>query len=181
MVTIVNPRPGRRSIASLAWELHDKAQRAEKKKKPEAEEPAPAPVVKRPFGRRKPADKPAKASKAKPADKSQLALPKEHASQDGTYMAIVRRLACRRCGNPPPSEKKGNEFCHRDEGKGTSLKTDVREGWSGCPPCHKAVGEGKMPRPEKRRLNLEYAASTRAEVEALGLWPKKLPKWSTKP
>lgn len=119
--------------------------------------------------------KAAKTTKAE--EKPEVALPKEAASQHGTYMAIVRRLNCRRCHVPPPSPKKGNEFCHSDEGKGAGLKTDVRRGWAGCPRCHREVGEGKMPRAEKRRLNDEYAASTRAEVEAKGLWPKSLPKW----
>lgn len=109
--------------------------------------------------------------------KPEVAHPKEEVSQHGTYMAVVRRLACRRCGKAPPSERLGNQFCHGDEGKGMGLKTDVREGWAGCAKCHREVGEGKMPRAEKRRLNKEYAASTRAEVEAKGLWPKSLPKW----
>lgn len=120
-----------------------------------------------------------KKERAATRDEPELALPKEQASQDGTYMAIVRRLDCRRCGKPA-GPKRGNDFCHSDEGKGMGIKTDVRRGWAGCPRCHKAVGEGTMPRAEKRRLNDEYAASTRAEVEAKGLWPKKLPKWKGK-
>lgn len=173
MATVII-KPGRNNVIRMAFELHAKAQRAEKRKaksEPAIEEPPPAPARKA-----KPRPKP----KKKPADKTMLAHAKENVSQNGTYMAIVRRLACRRCTAPPPSPKKGNEFCHRDEGKGMGLKTDVREGWAGCPACHKEVGEGKMPRAEKRRLNDEYAESTRDEVIALGLWPKTLAKWKEK-
>lgn len=163
MVMIV--KPGRNRVIALAFELLAAAEK-KAKKNPPLEEPPPVKKA----AKKRPAKK-------KPADKTTLAHPKEAASQHGTYMAIVRRLNCRRCHAPPPGPKKGNEFCHRDEGKGLGIKTDVREGWAGCPRCHKEVGEGKMLRAEKRRLNDEYAASTRAEVEAKGLWPRSLPKW----
>lgn len=179
MATVnVKPAGSRPSLLDMAYAIKDKADRAEKKKPAEEEAPVPSKKAKKQEVVRKAAAK--KKPKKKPADKSTLTIAKEHALQHGTYMAIVRRLNCRRCGAPPPSERKGNEFCHRDEGKGLSLKTDVREGWAGCPPCHKLVGEGKMPRAEKRALNDEYAGSTRAEVDAKGLWPKNLPRWKAK-
>lgn len=162
MPTIVKPSPlGKRSITALAFAMLE-ADR--KKAKPEpAEEPPP------------------KKKKAKPADKTQLSVPKEQPSQHGTYMAVVRRLNCRRCGAPPPGPKKGNEFCHRDEGKGKGLKTDVREGWAGCAPCHRLVGStGQLPKEERRAFELEAGASTRAEVMAKGLWPRSLPPYQEK-
>lgn len=108
-----------------------------------------------------------------------LASPKENVLHSSIYEARVRKLACRRCGIPNFSQ-----FCHSDEGKGTGIKTDVRRGWAGCgqregiPGCHWVIGtSGTIPREEKRRLEDEYAASTRAEILRLNQWPKRLPLW----
>lgn len=161
------PRPKKGpSLLDMAYGLLHKQQKAEAraaKKAPPAEE-SPPPAKKRP-------------AKKKPADKSALAILKDHViPEHGTYMAVVRRLACRRCGKPA-GPKRGNDFCHRNMGKAKSMKTDCREGWSGCPRCHKEIDEGGLPREERRRLELEYGASTRAEVIGKGLWPKNLPRW----
>lgn len=105
--------------------------------------------------------------------------PKEVALQHGGYMAAVRRLACARCGHPPPSQ-----FCHADEGKGTGIKTDCRRGWPGCGPhggepgCHWLVGtSGRIPKAERREFEARAGVETRAEVVARGQWPKRLPPW----
>lgn len=109
-------------------------------------------------------------------------VPKEQVLNSPTYMARVRTLACRRCGYLPPVGN--NQFCHRDQGKGQGIKTDVREGWAGCGPhdglpgCHWLVGtSGQLPKAERRRAEDEYGASTRAEMRGKGLWPRKLPFW----
>jgi len=114
-----------------------------------------------------------------------LAHPKENVLTSPTFEARTRKFACRRCGYLPP--KGGNQFCHRDEGKGLGIKTDVREGWAGCGPhdglpgCHWLMGtSGKIPKAERRRLEIEYGASNRAEMLAKGLWPKGLPLYEEK-
>lgn len=112
-------------------------------------------------------------------------MPKEGAIQHQGYMAIVRRLPCMRCGYRPPVGS--NQFCHGDQGKAMGLKTDVREGWAGCGPhdglpgCHWLVGtSGKLGKQERRAEEDRLAALTRAEVQRLGLWPRRLPVWHEK-
>lgn len=108
------------------------------------------------------------------------AQPKHPASQHAGYMQAVRSLGycmhCRRACHP--------QFCHRDQGKGMGIKTDVREGWPGCGPgpwgpgCHWLVGtSGNYSREERRALELGLGRRTRAAVTAAGLWPARLPAW----
>lgn len=106
---------------------------------------------------------------------SGVAIEKENAVQHQGYMAAVRRLGyCMRCKRPCRPQ-----FCHRDEGKGTGIKTDVRQGWPGCDGCHRFVGSsGNLPKPQRRAEEDRLAAETRAEVERRGWWPKRLARWS---
>ena len=109
--------------------------------------------------------------------------PKEDALQHEGYMRLVRKLPCAHCGRAGPSQ-----FCHRDEGKGQGIKTDCREGWPGCGPhdnspgCHYLIGTQRIyPREERRQMELEMGARTRAQIQALGLWPKRLPMYEELP
>ena len=102
-----------------------------------------------------------------------IVVPKAEILQHSGYMAIVRGFPCMHCGRAPRSQ-----FCHADEGKGTSLKTDCRRGWPGCAACHYLVGStGKLGREGRRALEADYGARTRVQVLAAGLWPKRLPLW----
>jgi hypothetical protein len=101
---------------------------------------------------------------------------KEQPRQHAGYENAVRDLGyCMRCG-----WKGRPQFCHRDMGKGGSLKTDSREGWPGCDACHSLLGGHKggerMPKEQRRAEELELARRTRAAVIAAGTWPKPLPK-----
>lgn len=94
--------------------------------------------------------------------------------QHAGYMAAVRNLGycmrCRRSCRP--------QFCHRDQGKGERIKTDVREGWPGCAECHWIVGtSGQYPKEERRALELELGRRTRHAVRAAGSWPVRLAEW----
>lgn len=121
--------------------------------------------------------------KPSPADTSGPSRPKEAVQSSPTYERNARKhLTCRHCKAKPLFP----QFCHRDQGKGLAIKTDVRLGWVGCGPdpktsepgCHWLIGtSGTYSKAERRLMEDEYAASTRAEMEALGLWPKNLPKW----
>lgn len=104
-------------------------------------------------------------------------IPKEEASQSGTYMAAVRALGyCMRCGKH--STGPGSlHFCHADLGKGQGIKTDSRRGWPGCPECHEVVGR-KLLKPVRRAVEYLLGVMTRAAVRAAGTWPKNLPDWS---
>lgn len=108
-------------------------------------------------------------------------IPKENAITSPAYQAAVRRLPCIRCGI-----QGFTQFCHSDEGKGMAIKTDDRRGWPGCGPhgtepgCHWYVGtSGNLKQSERRALEADYAARTRAMVEAKGEWPARLPKWES--
>jgi hypothetical protein len=110
---------------------------------------------------------------------SAFAQPKENALQHDGYMRLVRLLPCARCGIEGYTQ-----FCHADEGKGTSIKTDCRRGWPGCGPnnshagCHNLVGtSGTFPKEERRALDKQYGDRTRAKILDLGLWPANLPLW----
>lgn len=109
------------------------------------------------------------------------ASPKESVLHSSTYQARVRQLPCARCGIMGFTQ-----FCHTDEGKGLGIKTDDRRGWPGCGPhdglpgCHWYVGtSGKMKKEERRAFEEWAAASTRAEILRLGLWPTRLPLWES--
>jgi hypothetical protein len=112
-------------------------------------------------------------------DKTATSLPKEKLIISEAYRKLVRSLPCARCGHPGP-----NQFCHADEGKGISLKTDDRRGWPGCGPrggyvgCHYLVGSsGMFTKRERRKLEAEYAHWTRVQILDAGAWPKSLPRW----
>jgi hypothetical protein len=102
-----------------------------------------------------------------------LRVDKECVLQHRAYMALVRTLPCAHCGKRGPSQ-----FCHRDMGKGMGIKTDAREGFPGCPSCHVLLGStGKIPREERRELELEYGRKTRELLLRVGAWPPGLPPW----
>lgn len=103
-------------------------------------------------------------------------IDKERASQSSAYQVAVRSLGyCMRCGCTLPVGKR--QFCHADEGKGTSIKTDVRRGWIGCSGCHFHIGTAKhRPRRELRReIELYLAWKTRCALRKKNLWPRSLP------
>lgn len=102
------------------------------------------------------------------------AIEKENPLQHRGYMNLVRAMPCAHCRKPPRSV-----FCHSDEGKGTGIKSDCRNGWPGCNDCHHLIGTQRIyPKEERRALEARYAAQTRAAIQAADLWPKKLPMWS---
>jgi len=102
-----------------------------------------------------------------------VTMPKENVRQHAGYMDLVRAMPCMHCGQAPRSQ-----FCHSDQGKGMGIKTDCRRGWPGCARCHDFVGStGALGRYERRLLEDEYAARTRAAIVAEGLWPGSLPMW----
>jgi hypothetical protein len=108
-------------------------------------------------------------------DVAQEAQPKTNPLQHVGYMKAVRDLGyCQLCGRWCRPQ-----FCHRDEGKGTGIKTDCREGWNGCADCHHKVGTERIYEKERRRLlELNLGALTRAAVLDAGTWPKRLPMWT---
>jgi hypothetical protein len=103
--------------------------------------------------------------------------PKDGVVESAAYENAVRALGfCVRCGWTGRPQ-----FCHRDEGKGAGIKTDVRQGWAGCDDCHALLGGhkggGRMPKEQRRDEEDRLAAITRAELLRRGLWPKNVPMW----
>lgn len=108
-------------------------------------------------------------------------VPKEnvlhhHAGYENAVRGLGYCMLCGRACRP--------QFCHRDQGKGMGLKTDVREGWPGCGPgdhgpgCHWLVGtSGQFAKEERRILEKRLGRKTRAAVIAAGAWPARLPRW----
>ncbi|MNL47534.1 hypothetical protein D3C87_1703270 [compost metagenome] len=106
-----------------------------------------------------------------------FAQPKEGVIEHEGYKRLVRQLPCAHCGIEGYTQ-----FCHSDEGKGIGIKTDSRRGWPGCGPhgesagCHHRIGStGAFTRDERRALEGQYAAQTRAIIIAAGDWPIGLP------
>jgi len=107
------------------------------------------------------------------ADTMAAPAEKENMLQHAKYMEIVRSMRCARCGAAPRSQ-----FCHSDEGKGTGIKSDCRNGWPGCARCHYEVGTLRIyPKEQRRAFEAEMARQTRVQIESMGVWPKNLPKW----
>lgn len=105
-----------------------------------------------------------------------VVMPKSEPIQSEAYMRLVRQLPCAHCGHPPPSQ-----FCHSDEGKGLSIKSDCREGWPGCGPrlgepgCHALIGTQRIyPKEQRRRIEADMARRTRERIKSMGLWPASL-------
>jgi hypothetical protein len=103
--------------------------------------------------------------------------PKEEALESAAYERAVRDLGyCMRCG-----WRGRPQFCHRDQGKGAGIKTDVREGWPGCASCHGALGghtgAARLPKEVRRAEELHLGFLTRRAVRAAGTWPKSVPDW----
>jgi hypothetical protein len=106
------------------------------------------------------------------------AAPKPDSLQHEGYMRLVRTFPCEHCGRAGPSE-----FAHADQGKGQGIKSDCRIGTSLCkwrspeePGCHWLIGTKRIyPKAQRRELEEQMAARTRARVIAAGQWPKNLP------
>lgn len=93
--------------------------------------------------------------------------------QNKAYMDAVRSLPCAHCGKGPRSV-----FCHSDQGKGMGIKSDCRDGWPGCHDCHDAIGTQRIyDKGVRRVIEADMARRTRAQVEAMGLWPAGLERW----
>lgn len=106
-------------------------------------------------------------------------IDKECASQSGPYMKAAKALGyCMNC-SAVPTPSSPLEFCHADAGKGTGIKTDVREGWPGCHDCHSLFGGhnggSRLPKEVRRPMEKELARQTRAAIIAAGAWPANLP------
>lgn len=111
-----------------------------------------------------------------------FAQPKEDVARSEKYRRLVAHLVCAHCGVEGYSQA-----AHGDFGKGLSIKADDRTCYPACAPhdgrqgCHYLIGtSGTYTREERRALDEQYGAQTRAKILDLGLWPANLPMWQEK-
>lgn len=124
----------------------------------------------------------AESRSSKAAAKPEVAHQKENAVRSEPYRRLVAARPCKNCGR-----QKRSQAAHvPPDGKG--IKVDDRETFPLCcdgpryKGCHpKFDGYELFPRDQAVKQGKRWAAETRREIEAEGLWPAKLPKWGKKP
>ncbi|AVS68146.1 hypothetical protein C8245_22995 [Paracidovorax avenae] len=106
-------------------------------------------------------------------------VPKEELLRSEAYRRAVASLPCAWCGLVGSSQ-----HAHANEGKGMGIKVDDRSGFPLCAPrlgeegCHAAFDQYRlMPggREAHRAAADRWVRETQAQIQALGLWPRKLP------
>lgn len=114
---------------------------------------------------------------SKQVEKPEVAHPKEAAVRSEPYRRLVAARPCKNCGR-----QKHSQAAHvPPAGKG--IKQDDRETFPLCADgpygkgCHPKFDQYElMPREQAMKQGRKWAAQTRAEIAAEGLWPARLPK-----
>lgn len=126
-------------------------------------------------GRREAAARPA-ASISRVSAGPRAPAPKSTTVRSEAYRRAVATLPCVICGRPGPSQA-----AHGSAGKGMALKASDMDLFPACADqpgirgCHSKLDQGALfGREERRALELQWAAETRATVERMGLWPANL-------
>ncbi len=118
-----------------------------------------------------------------PAAGAAAPMAKQGALHSEAYRRAVAGLPCAHCRVQGYSQ-----HAHANEGKGVGLKTDDRTGFPLCcarpgiEGCHTAFDQYRLlpgGREAHRAAARTWGASTRAEIQRLGLWPARLPLWTT--
>lgn len=98
-------------------------------------------------------------------------VPKDEPLRDEAYRRLVAALPCAHCGIVGYSQA-----AHADAGKGMGIKACDSTCYPACGPhpgpdggidpgCHWLIGtSGRIPREERRELELRYGAETRARL-----------------
>ena len=110
--------------------------------------------------------------------------PKEDVARTEEYRRLVAARPCMHCRVVGYSQA-----AHADYGKGAHIKSDDRTCYPLCTVhpgpdgrlvvgCHERIGAGgEFTKEERRALELSYAARTRGEIIADGLWPLGLERY----
>lgn len=106
-----------------------------------------------------------------------VSLPKEAPKRSREYLRWVASRPCCHCGRPGPSQA-----AHADEGKGMGLKSSDETAHPLCADapgrqgCHSILGaSGMLQRDQRRRLERNYGAATKAAAISAYAWPKDWP------
>lgn len=107
--------------------------------------------------------------------------PKENSIEHEGYRRLVAARACINCGRVGRSQ-----HAHENEGKGKAMKLDDRRAMPlccdepGAEGCHTKFDQYRL-LPGGREAHVEqgkrWAAQTRIDIMAAGLWPARLPLW----
>jgi len=109
-------------------------------------------------------------------------IDKENALRSEPYRRLVAAMPCAYC-----RREKHSQHAHTNGAqKGKGIKNDDRDAMPLCaddyglPGCHSRFDRYALfaDREEHRRMGAQWAAETRAEIEASGQWPKNLPRWT---
>ena len=107
-------------------------------------------------------------------------IDKENALRSESYRRLVAALPCAYC-----RREKHSQHAHTNgANKGKGIKNDDRDAMPLCADdygllgCHSRFDRYALfaDREEHRRMGEQWAAETRALIEASGQWPKSLPK-----
>lgn len=108
-------------------------------------------------------------------------LPKEDAVRSEPYRRLVAALPCINCG------KQGRSQAAHPPPTGKGIKEDDRECFPLCCDgpryrgCHPKFDASELvPRAQMRQQAQEWGIQTRAQITAMGDWPKKLPPFQQK-
>ena len=107
------------------------------------------------------------------------AAPKDESVRSPAYRRAVAALPCVICKTPGYSQA-----AHANTGKGMGIKAcdltlfPACADRSGVVGCHTKLDQVAMfPKAVRRELEPVWAADTQRKIQAMGLWPKTLPKW----
>lgn len=99
------------------------------------------------------------------------AVPKEEPLRSEAYRRLVAAMPCACCGRPGPSQ-----CAHSNTGKGMAIKASDAESFPLCPRCHRDLDQGAaFTKEERRALEQQWSAQTRAAIRVAGHWPKNFP------
>jgi hypothetical protein len=109
-------------------------------------------------------------------------IEKDNPIRSEAYRRLVAALPCANCGKVGYSQHAHTNGAN----KGKSIKNDDRDAMPLCADdlgmrgCHTRFDRYALflDREEHRRMGAQWAAETRAQIEASGQWPKNLPKWT---
>lgn len=107
---------------------------------------------------------------------------KDNPLRSEAYRRLVAAMPCAYC-----RREKHSQHAHTNGAqKGKGIKNDDRDAMPLCaddyglPGCHTRFDRYALfpDREEHRRMGAQWAAETRAQIEASGQWPKNLPRWT---
>lgn len=107
-----------------------------------------------------------------------MMFPKENAIECEAYRRLVALLPCKNCGLSDYSQA-----AHVPP-DGKAIKRDDRLTFPLCATrfmrtgCHVEFDQYRLfPHDKAVEVGMQWARETRQRIAAMGLWPKKLPKW----